>query len=119
MFGGGQQGRVGVMATDFKTDGAIVNIQLVKRGDIDAQIDRYKAEQEKQKRAEYKAWKGAKEPLIAEARRMFDAAPDSAFAEMAKRNGKTPKQVRALLKSYVRARPQWIIDFLGGKNDDI
>ena len=107
------------MATDFKADGAIVNIPLAKRGDIDAQIDRYKAEQEKQKLAEHKALKDAKAPLIAEARRLFDAAPDSAFAGMAKRHGKTPKQVRALLKSYVSARPQWIIDFLGGKNDDI
>lgn len=105
------------MADGFKTDGATVNIPLGKRGNIDAQIDRYKAEQEKQKRAEHKALNDAKAQLIAEARRLFDAAPDSAFNAMAKRHGKTPKQVRAMLKSYVRARPQWIIDFLGGKND--
>lgn len=100
------------MTADFKTDGATVNIPLSKRGNIDAQIDRYKAEQDKQKRAEHKAWKDAKEPLIAEARRLFDVAPDSAFAAMAERHGKTPKQVRAALRGYVRARPQWIIDFL-------
>lgn len=96
----------------FETDGAIVNIPLSKRGNIDAQIDRYKAEQEKQKRADHKARKAAKDLLIEEARRLFYAAPDGAFAAMAERHGKTPKQVRALLKSYVRARPQWIIDFL-------
>ena len=101
--------------SDFRGDGAIVNIPLSKRGNIDAQIDRYKAEQENQTRAEHKAWKDAKAPLIAEARRLFDAAPDSAFAAMAQRHGKTPKQVRTLLKSYVRARPQWIIDFLRGE----
>lgn len=100
------------MAYDFKADGAIVNIPLSKRGDIDAQIDRYKAEQEKQKREEHKAWRDDKAPLIAEARRLFDAAPDSAFAAMAERHGKTTKQVRSALKSYVRARPQWIIEFL-------
>lgn len=103
------------MSFDFTKDPAVVNVPLSKRGDIDAQIDRHKAEQEKQKRAEHKAWKDAKEPLIAEARRLFDAAPDSAFAAMAERHGKTPKQVRAVLKSYVRARPQWIIDLLAGE----
>jgi hypothetical protein len=64
------------MTVDFKADGAIVNIPLSKRGNIDMQIDRYKADQEKQKRADHKAWKEAKAPLIAEARRLFDAAPD-------------------------------------------
>lgn len=102
------------MTVDFKADRAIVNIPLSKRGDIDAQIDRYKADQEKQKRADHKAWKEAKAPLIAEARRLFDSAPESAFAELAERNGKTAKQVRASLKSYVRARPEMIIKFLGG-----
>ena len=100
------------MAADFKADGAIVNIKLSKRGDIDAQIDRYKAEQEKARRAADAAHRANEAPLIAEARRLFDAAPDGAFAALAERHGKTPKQVRALLKSYVRARPQWIIDFL-------
>lgn len=102
------------MAYGFKADGAIVNIPLSKRGNIDAQIDRYKAGQEKQKRAGHTAWKDSKVSLIAEARRLFDAAPDSAFAAMAERHGKTPKQVRAVLNGYVRARPQWIIDFLRG-----
>lgn len=100
------------MTVDFKADGAIVNIPLSKRGNIDAQIDRYKADQEKQKRADHKAWKEAKAPLIAEARRLFDAAPDGAFAGLAERNGRTVKQVRASLKSYVRARPEMIIKLL-------
>ena len=103
------------MTIDFKADGAIINIKLSRRGNIDAQIDRYKAEQEKARRAADAAHRANKAPLIAEARRLFDAAPDSAFSAMAKRHGKTPKQVRALLKSYVRARPQWIIDLLAGE----
>lgn len=102
------------MTVDFKADGAIVNIPLSKRGNIDMQIDRYKADQGKQRRAEHKAWREQKAPLIAEARRLFDSAPESAFAELAERNGKTAKQVRASLKSYVRARPEMIIKFLGG-----
>lgn len=103
------------MSFDFTKDPAVVNMPLGQRGNIDAQIDHYKAEQEKQRRAEHKAWRDAKEPLIEEARRLFEAAPDSAFAALAERHGKTQKQVRALLKSYVRARPQWIIDLLAGE----
>lgn len=103
------------MSFDFTKDPAVVNVQLSKRGNIDAQIDRHKAEQEKQKRAEHTAWREQKAPLIAEARRLFDAAPDSAFAAIAARHGMTPKQVRAVLKSYVRARPQWIIALLAGE----
>ena len=103
------------MSFDFTKDPAVVNVPLSKRGDIDAQIDRYKAEQEKAKRAADAAHRANKALLIDEARRLFDAAPDSAFAAMAERHGKTAKQVRASLKSYVRARPQWIIDLLAGE----
>ncbi|KRG60796.1 hypothetical protein ABB25_00965 [Stenotrophomonas koreensis] len=103
------------MSFDFTKDPAVVNVPLSKRGNIDAQIDRYKAEQEKARRAADAAHRANKSQLIAEARRRFDAAPDSAFAAMAERHGKTAKQVRASLKSYVRARPQWIIDLLAGE----
>lgn len=103
------------MSFDFTKDQAVVNVPLSKRGDIDAQIDRYKAEQERAERAAYAAHRANKAPLIAEARRLFDAAPDSTFAAIAARHGMTPKQVRAVLKSYVRARPQWIIGLLAGE----
>lgn len=84
-------------------DHGILNVPLAKRGNIDAQIDRYKAEQALAARAERKA--------RAERFRADKAAAKSLFAEIgqqmidafAAKYGR--KEVRALLDGWVKWQP--------------
>lgn len=103
------------MTFDASTDMATVNIPLSKRGCIDSQIDRYKSAKDAEAKKDHAKYVSDKAPLIAQATRMFAEAGDESFGDVAKAHGKTKKQARAKIKSYLRARPDIVIAFLSGE----
>ena len=69
-------------ATPRQLDHGMLNIPLSKRGDIDAQIDRYKASQSRQAKARNKATLAAQRAAIAEAKAAIAAVSDARMAEI-------------------------------------
>jgi len=80
-------------------DHGVLNVPLAKRGDIDAQIDKYKAQQAKEKRAAHKAALAKGKADRVEAKRILAAIlarPDVLDAAAARRGAKRADVVKAL-----------------------
>lgn len=92
-------------ATPRQLDHGMLNIPLSKRGDIDAQIDRYKASQSRQAKARNKATLAAQRAAIAEAKAAIAAVSDARMAEIGKPLGLTAKATRAQFLSAAWSRP--------------
>lgn len=90
-------------------DHGLLNVPLVRRGDIDAQIDAYKAEAAKSARLSAKeaAARTAKNRELA--RVLLAAASDDRIEHLAKRCGKTPEAMRKHLKSECYWQPTLVI----------
>jgi hypothetical protein len=90
-------------------DHGILNVPLSKRGDIDKQIDRYKAEQfaisEQRTREARKAHKA----LYVEAKALIAKVSDERMAELGKPHGMTVKQVRKQWLSMASVKPETVI----------
>lgn len=97
-----------------RLDHGVLNLPLAKRGNIDAQIDAYKAEQRRIAAADRKA----KAAEISALRIRAKAAAESADVEMLKRvaarTGVTLGAVKKALKSDAHWRPEFVIRALGG-----
>jgi hypothetical protein len=96
-------------------DHGILNIPLSKRGDIDAQIDRYNAEQEREARAKHRQHVAALRDLRTEAKELVANVPDSIVKSIAAKARITPSKVRSNLKSDAHWTPDRIIRILRPK----
>ena len=93
-------------------DHGILNVPLAKRGNIDAQIDRYKADQSRAAKA---ADKGRAAQIKADrisAKAMVAEATPERVAAIGRRLNMTPAAVRSLLKSEAHWRPALIFRLL-------
>lgn len=86
-------------------DHGCLNVPLAKRGNIDAQIDRFKADQAAQQRAR----KAAHDVKVPQAKAMVQALSDERAAELMKRFGMTRKQLTTKLNSIAHWTPDVIL----------
>ena len=84
-------------------DHGVLNVPLSKRGNIDAEIDRYKATEAANKKKAHKAFKVERDELRAAAKAAVSELPDDWFAWHAKRLGVT----KAKLRSHVKSEAHW------------
>ena len=89
-------------------DHGLLNLPLSKRGDIDKQIDRYKAEQFQIRESGIKAARKAHRALVAEARELIDSVSDERMAELGKPHGLTVKQCRKEWRSIASTQPKLV-----------
>jgi len=95
-------------------DHGLLNVPLAKRGNIDAQIDRYKADR---RREEAVARKAASQLLATQrlqAKRVLAAMTPERVAELAAKTKATPSTVRRMLKSMAYFQPAKFIKLEGG-----
>lgn len=83
-------------------DHGILNVPLAKRGDIDAQIDAYKAAESRSAAAALRAHQKARRAWIAEARAIVAAMSMGRLADLGTPHGLTAKQAGAMLVNGVR-----------------
>lgn len=88
-------------------DHGVLNVPLAKRGNIDKQVDAYKAEQAAAARASEKAARKAHRAARPEADRILAAifARPDLLAAKAAATGRTVSEVRGALKSLAISRP--------------
>lgn len=91
-------------------DLAIVNLPLSKRGDIDAKIDRYKAN----RRADARNREKANHAERVKARKIVVELPAQRVAEFASKAGLTAMQAKKRLLSEARFNPCAVIRAFGG-----
>jgi len=99
-------------AADF--DHGILNVPLAKRGNIDAQLDAYKAQQARDARAKAKADAALTKEQRIQAKGLVEAADAEMIARVAAKAGKTPAQVRKYWMSRAHWEPALVIRVLGG-----
>jgi hypothetical protein len=93
-------------------DHGILNIPLSKRGDIDAQIDRYKAEQAAIAKAKAQADFAQAKIDRASAHELLDAAEKPRIQHLAERSGRTFTDERRHLRSECHWQPKLVIALL-------
>lgn len=94
-------------------DHGVLNVPLSKRGDINAELDRFKAQQAAEARANAKAKAAETRELRRRAKELVAGAPAELLAGIAARTDKTAAQVRADLASEAHWNPRFIIRALG------
>jgi len=87
-------------------DHGILNVPLAKRGDIDAQIDRYKVEQARTTATRLKAARARHREAFALAKAAIAAVSDDRMAELGKPHGLTVKQTRAQFIAAANINPE-------------
>lgn len=95
-------------------DHGILNIPLAKRGDIDAQLDSYKAEQAAAAKRDAKLTAKQTAALRVRAKAIVAAMTPERLAELAAKCNTTPADVRAVMKSNAHWKPEWVIKAEGG-----
>lgn len=90
-------------------DHGTLNLPLAKRGDIDAQIDRYKADQARQQRADRRARSVQHAADQTQAKELLAAVTDERMAELAAKCGVTVAKLRKQLKSDAHWNPRSVI----------
>lgn len=90
-------------------DHGILNVPLSKRGNIDRDIDAYKAQQAAQARAKAKADAALRDEQKGQALAMIDRLSAVRVSELARHVGRTPKQLVKWLKSEAHWRPQFVL----------
>lgn len=95
-------------------DHGTLNVPLAKRGDINAQLDEYKAGQASEAKREAKARATATKELRVRAKAIVAAMSKERFAELAAKCNTTPADVRAVMKSNAHLAPEWVIKAEGG-----
>lgn len=93
-------------------DHGVLNVPLHKRGNIDREIDAYKAEQARQakaasnaRRAEMKTRRTELAALRIKAKAAVASVDHEFLVRIAERNGTTPAHVKAILKEEANLRP--------------
>ena len=90
-------------------DHGILNVPLSKRGDIDKQIDRFKADQKRQAEEIRKAQKARHKADKAKALEMIEALSDERAQELMMRFHMTRKQLTEALKRQAHYTPSVIL----------
>lgn len=98
-------------------DHGILNVPLSKRGNIDAQIDRFKAAQASDQRAARKAHNLVMVGLRMTAKGLVARAPAERVLQLAIRFNITPAEMRAKLKSDAHWQPALAITLLTPKTE--
>lgn len=93
-------------------DHGALNIPLAKRGNIDAQLDRYKADQARAAEAARKAQAAQTAAARIEAKALLAAATPERLAYLAQRNGLTVAALKRRLKSDAHWLPETVIRLL-------
>lgn len=91
-----------------------LNIPLAKRGDIDDQIDRYKADQAAAAKRAAKARANTTQALRARAKAIVEAMTTERVCELADNLSTTPANVRNLMRSNAFWKPELVIKAEGG-----
>lgn len=95
-------------------DHGILNIPLAKRGNIDAQLDAFKAKQATEKKAAAKAAAQTTAELRIRAKAIVAAMTAERIAELAEKTNSTPGKVRHFMQSAAHWKPEWVIKAEGG-----
>lgn len=90
-------------------DHGVLNTPLHKRGDIDAQIDRYKAETRRAEAVAYKERMAAKREKTAQAKALIADLADQRAAELMAKFSMTRKQLDEKLNSIAYYTPDVIL----------
>lgn len=93
-------------------DHGTLNIPLAKRGNIDAQLDRYKADQARAAKADRKSKAAEQATLRTEAKTLLAALTTERLAHLADRCKSTVPAVRKHLKSEAHWNPEFVIKLL-------
>jgi len=95
-------------------DHGMLNVPLAKRGDIDAQIDKYLAKHAAEAKAAAKAKAAETTALRARAKAIVAAMTDERIAELAAKCEATPAAIRKLMTSNAHWHPALVIKAHGG-----
>lgn len=99
-------------------DPGVVNVPLAKRGNIDAQIDKYKKEEEKKKKTEWssklQAQKEESRATKAKAKEMYDKHKNHIIEVYGAKHGKA--QIRKALSEMVKTDPEKFNKFFAKYN---
>lgn len=95
-------------------DHGVLNVPLSKRGNIDREIDRHKAQQAAEKKAQAKAAAAEMKALRPKARALVESADPAMLARVADKAGITVSKVVANLRSDAHWNPAQVIRVLGG-----
>ena len=98
-----------------RLDHGVLNVPLSKRGNIDAQIDRFKAKVASDLRAHTKIKSEETKIFREQAKSLVASLPDSSLDSIAKKSGTTAAQVKKNLMSNAHFDPSRIIKILGPK----
>lgn len=98
----------------MSVDHGILNVPLAKRGNIDAQLDAYKAQQARDTRAKAKADAALTKELRARAKGLIAAADPDMLARVAGNAGITVRELRTRLNSDAHWNPPRVIRTFGG-----
>jgi uncharacterized membrane protein len=93
----------------MEMDHGILNVPLAKRGDIDAQIDQYKADEARRARAAHKAAAELMKQHQAQAKAKVAALSEQRTTELMARFAMTRKQLTAKLNSIAHWTPEMIL----------
>lgn len=88
-----------------RLDHGILNVPLAKRGNIDAQIDAYKAQQTREAEAKRKAGRA----LVRKARALVRSLSDARLAELGKPHGLSIAKTRKMLLAAADGRAETVI----------
>lgn len=94
-------------------DHGVLNIPLAKRGNIDREIDRHKADAARTARAAAKAKAAETRQLRLQAKSAINELTDAYLARIGKPARMTAAQVRKSLLSDAHWRPAWVLRGLG------
>lgn len=98
-------------------DHGLLNVPLHKRGNIDAQIDRYKAGLAATEKADRKARETARRLAKPQAVALFEAATQERLAALAAHAKCTVAELRRHLKSQCHWEPQFVVKLLTTTED--
>jgi len=94
-------------------DHGLLNIPLAKRGDIDAQLDKFKSKQASDAKAARKARAAEMAALRVKAKGLVANADAGLLQRVAERSGRTVATVKRILNSDAHWRPEFVIRVLG------
>lgn len=94
-------------------DHGVLNVPLAKRGNLDREIDRHKAEAARTARAAAKAKVAEMRELRRKAKAAVEDLTDSELQNIGTPAGMTAAQVRKSLLSDAHWRPAWVLRGLG------
>lgn len=94
-------------------DHGTLNVPLAKRGDIDNQLDAYKAQVAATRKAEERKLAAELKTLRTEAKALVENTPADRLATLASESGLTITQARKKLRSMAHWSPAFVIRALG------